>query len=85
MPLVGRIHEIKVPVIFVCMALSLSFRPTRPLITTVDGDTDWMDPKGGVQSVEALRKAGNGRGKMYLVKNAGHHGMFLSHAGRFAQ
>ena len=35
-----------------------------------------MDPKGGIHSVEALRKAGNGRGKMYLVKNAGHHGEF---------
>lgn len=33
-----------------------------------------MDPKGGVQSVEKLRQAGNGQGKMYLVGNAGHHG-----------
>lgn len=39
-----------------------------------DGDHDWMDPKGGVQSVERLRQAGNGQGKMYLVGNAGHHG-----------
>lgn len=36
-----------------------------------------MDPKGGVQSVEKLRQAGNGQGKMYLVGNAGHHGQLL--------
>lgn len=37
-----------------------------------------MDPKGGVQSVEKLRQAGNGQGKMYLVGNAGHHGQFFT-------
>lgn len=42
-------------------------------VTFVYGDHDWMDPKGGVQSVEKLRQAGNGNGKMYLVGNAGHH------------
>jgi hypothetical protein len=36
-----------------------------------------MDTQGGVESVENLRKAGNGRGKMYIVKNAGHHGKSL--------
>jgi hypothetical protein len=50
-----------------------------------DGDHDWMDPKGGVQSVERLRQAGNGQGKMYLVGNAGHHGLFLSfHSSRMS-
>jgi len=38
-----------------------------------DGDSDWMDPEGGVQCVEKLRQAGNSRGKMYIVRNAGHH------------
>ncbi|TEB35399.1 abhydrolase domain-containing protein 4 [Coprinellus micaceus] len=42
-------------------------------ITFVYGDHDWMDPLGGMQSVEALRQAGNGEGKMYIVNNAGHH------------
>jgi cardiolipin-specific phospholipase len=38
-----------------------------------------MDPEGGAQSVENLRKAGNGRGKMYIIKHAGHHGMHQIH------
>jgi cardiolipin-specific phospholipase len=33
-----------------------------------------MDPEGGEQSVENLRKAGNGEGRSYIVNNAGHHG-----------
>ena len=33
-----------------------------------------MDPKGGEDSVENLRKAGNPDAKMYIVNNAGHHG-----------
>lgn len=32
-----------------------------------------MDPKGGQESVENLRKAGNGKGRMYIVPHAGHH------------
>ena len=32
-----------------------------------------MDPLGGMQSVEKLRQAGNGEGKMYIINNAGHH------------
>ena len=33
-----------------------------------------MDPQGGYDSVENLRKAGNGKGRMYIVPHAGHHG-----------
>ena len=44
--------------------------PTR----VIDGEHDWMDPKGGEDSVENLRKAGNPDAKMYIVNNAGHHG-----------
>lgn len=39
-----------------------------------DGDSDWMDPEGGTASVENLRQAGNGEGRMYIVPHAGHHG-----------
>ncbi|KAL0949913.1 hypothetical protein HGRIS_009941 [Hohenbuehelia grisea] len=42
-------------------------------VTFVYGDHDWMDPKGGEESVEKLRQAGNGQGKMYLASHAGHH------------
>jgi len=42
----------------------------------IDGDSDWMDPQGGVQSIEKLRAAGNKQGKLYIVKNAGHHRKF---------
>jgi cardiolipin-specific phospholipase len=48
-------------------------------VTFVYGDSDWMDPEGGSQSVENLRKAGNGKGKMYIVKHAGHH-VYLDNA-----
>ena len=43
-------------------------------VTFVYGDHDWMDPIGGQQSVEAMRKAGNNNGKLYIINNAGHHG-----------
>lgn len=42
-------------------------------ITFVYGDHDWMDPEGGRQSVENLRQAGNGKGRMYIISQAGHH------------
>lgn len=42
-------------------------------VTFVYGDHDWMDPSGGAESVERLRKAGNGRGRQYTIGNAGHH------------
>lgn len=43
-------------------------------LTVPDGEQDWMDPQGGIDSVEQLRQAGNGQGRMYIVNNAGHHG-----------
>jgi len=54
-PLVDRIAEVKVPVIFAY------------------GEHDWMDPEGGQQSVDRLKKAGNRKAKMYIVSGAGHH------------
>jgi cardiolipin-specific phospholipase len=32
-----------------------------------------MDVEGGNESVEKLRRAGNGRGRVYVVPRAGHH------------
>lgn len=42
-------------------------------VTFVYGEYDWMDSQGGIDSVERLRQAGNGQGRMYIVNNAGHH------------
>jgi cardiolipin-specific phospholipase len=36
-----------------------------------------MDPEGGRESVERLRQAGNGQGRMYIISHAGHHGTLL--------
>ncbi|KIL68291.1 hypothetical protein M378DRAFT_158821 [Amanita muscaria Koide BX008] len=47
-------------------------------VTFVYGEFDWMDPQGGIDSVERLRQAGNGQGRMYLINNAGHHGKSCS-------
>jgi cardiolipin-specific phospholipase len=43
-------------------------------ITFVYGDHDWMDPMGGYEAVENLKKAGNKSSKMVVIPNAGHHG-----------
>ncbi|KAJ3867121.1 alpha/beta-hydrolase [Lentinula novae-zelandiae] len=48
-------------------------------VTFAYGDQDWMDPEGGAESVERLRQAGHGQGKMYIVNNAGHH-VYLDNA-----
>ncbi|KAH7916781.1 Alpha/Beta hydrolase protein [Hygrophoropsis aurantiaca] len=48
-------------------------------ITFVYGDHDWMDPAGGSQSVDNLRRAGNEQGRMYVVPHAGHH-VYLDNA-----
>ncbi|KAG6331712.1 hypothetical protein ID866_7373 [Astraeus odoratus] len=42
-------------------------------ITFVYGEHDWMDPVGGLQSLEKLRQAGNHHGRMFVVPGAGHH------------
>ncbi|TRM68385.1 Alpha/Beta hydrolase protein [Schizophyllum amplum] len=42
-------------------------------VTFIYGEHDWMDPRGGEDSVERLRQAGNGQGRMYVVGRAGHH------------
>ncbi|KAL1681402.1 Alpha/Beta hydrolase protein [Schizophyllum commune] len=42
-------------------------------VTFIYGEHDWMDPRGGEESVERLRQAGNGQGRMYVVARAGHH------------
>ncbi|KAI0742130.1 alpha/beta-hydrolase [Irpex lacteus] len=42
-------------------------------VTFVYGDQDWMDPAGGTASIERLRQAGNGKGRMYIIPHAGHH------------
>lgn len=44
-------------------------------ITFVYGDHDWMDPEGGVRSVENLRGAGNRHAKTVVIRGAGHHGI----------
>jgi len=50
-------------------------RKDMPVIF-VYGDHDWMDPIGGKQSIEAMEKAGNNNGRLYIIDNAGHHGKF---------
>ena len=38
-----------------------------------DGDSDWMDPQGGSESVKRLHAAGNRDAKNIIVPYAGHH------------
>ena len=52
------------------------------LRNVADGDHDWMDPEGGKESVERLRQAGNGFGRMYMIPHAGHHGELFRHRPR---
>jgi len=47
--------------------------PLKIPVTFVYGDHDWMNPQGGKESVEKLRQAGNGQGRMYIIREAGHH------------
>ncbi|KDQ06024.1 hypothetical protein BOTBODRAFT_71125 [Botryobasidium botryosum FD-172 SS1] len=42
-------------------------------VTFLYGEHDWMDPLGGMQSVEKLKQAGNPNAKMYVIPGAGHH------------
>ena len=56
----------------------IAMLPREMPVTFVYGDQDWMDPVGGFESVERLRKAGNPNGKMYFISDAGHHCMCIS-------
>ncbi|KAI6004053.1 Alpha/Beta hydrolase protein [Pisolithus albus] len=42
-------------------------------ITFAYGEHDWMDPVGGLQSLQQLREAGNHFGRMFVIPSAGHH------------
>ena len=35
-----------------------------------------MDPEGGYESVKRLKAAGNPYARMFVIRNAGHHGEF---------
>ena len=35
-----------------------------------------MDPAGGYESVKRLKAAGNQYARMYVIRNAGHHGTY---------
>ncbi|ETW84280.1 hypothetical protein HETIRDRAFT_102868 [Heterobasidion irregulare TC 32-1] len=48
-------------------------------VTFVYGEHDWMDPAGGVKSIDNLRAAGNAEGRMYVIPRAGHH-VYLDNA-----
>jgi cardiolipin-specific phospholipase len=47
---------------------------SRLLIFHIDGEYDWMDPVGGITSIDNLKAAGNENARMYIVPRAGHHG-----------
>lgn len=48
-------------------------------ISFVYGDHDWMDPSGGVSSIDNLKAAGNENARMFIVPRAGHH-VYLDNA-----
>ncbi|KAH9179926.1 alpha/beta-hydrolase, partial [Lactarius sanguifluus] len=48
-------------------------------ISFVYGEHDWMDPSGGVSSIDNLKAAGNEKARMYIVPRAGHH-VYLDNA-----
>jgi len=48
-------------------------------ISFVYGDHDWMDPSGGVSSIDNLKAAGNDSARMFIVPRAGHH-VYLDNA-----
>jgi len=48
-------------------------------IAFVYGEHDWMDPVGGMNSLDNLKAVGNDRGRMYIVPRAGHN-VYLDNA-----
>lgn len=48
-------------------------------ISFVYGEHDWMDPSGGVSSIDNLKAAGNQSARMFIVPRAGHH-VYLDNA-----
>ena len=42
-------------------------------VTFMYGDHDWMDPRGGKESVDRMKAAGNPNGKLKIIQDAGHH------------
>lgn len=57
LPLVDRVH-----------ALRKDMR-----VTFMYGDHDWMDPRGGQESVNRMKAAGNPNGRLQIIQDAGHH------------
>ena len=74
MPLVDRIAALRMPISFICTCLSLYALLSRLLRFHTDGEYDWMDPVGGMTSIDNLKAAGNENARMYIVPRAGHHG-----------
>ena len=42
-------------------------------VTFMYGDHDWMDPRGGKESVDRMKAAGNPNGRLKIIQDAGHH------------
>jgi len=51
----------------------------RMPISFIYGEYDWMDPVGGITSIDNLKAAGNENARMYIVPRAGHH-VYLDNA-----